>query len=176
VPKGLLNYYSSPLVVLFFCKPSSPQLLHDLRKKLGSRGQVKKIVSFRMPLPVHIAQPCSQGGIGGGIAKISALIVEPLRKPVPGFGSVLVCGEKPGQLTLELLRRQLIMRQADQGKILGKQFGLHEVVKRRSKLAHGEVARGSKQHHHAWTSSLANFLKLVFLIRRYRRRHGPAPS
>ncbi len=162
VPKGFFNHDPPPASRVLVGQSRLPQLLHDGSKELRRRGQVEQIVALGAVFAVHAGQLGGESRISGWIGEFAALVIKPLGEPLKVFGAPVFGMQKTGDLIAKLVASQVVERDAHDGKSLGQQFGLDQVIKGRDELALGQVAGSAEQNHDARTRHLANLF--VFLL------------
>src|SRR5882724_4369371 len=108
VPERFLDHNASPAPLLLVRQSGGSKVLDNLPKKLRRRRQIKHVIASGLDLPIEIAEPSGKGGIGARIRKLSALIEEPLREPLPRFRSAIFSGQKPGYMGSKLVEIQVV--------------------------------------------------------------------
>ena len=94
IPKRLFDDNPPPVAVFLNRKFCQSQLLGDGGKKLGRRGQIKKIVATRTMFAVDLFQVSLEIGIGIRVGETSTHVGKPLGEPFPGAVSRSSAGRK----------------------------------------------------------------------------------
>src|SRR4029077_400813 len=137
VSERLLDHNAPPASILLVRQTGSSQLLDNGREKLGCGRQIEQVVALDLALPIQVAEPIAEGRIGLGIREVPALVVEPLREPLPSISAAILGGQEAGYLVTKLFEAQVIDRNANDSEVLRQQLCLHQVEKRRNQLPLG---------------------------------------
>src|SRR6266567_541337 len=168
VAKRFLNNHSPPAAILLTGVPDLTQLLDDGRKEFGRSREIEEIVALSIVLLINLAEPSANRGVRCRIAKIAALIVEPLLKPVPGRRAAVLGRKERSDLAAKLFLAQWVNRNSQNREVFWKQRSLPQIEERWNELSLGEITRRAKEHHGTGAGRLVEMWCLLFLISRYR--------
>src|SRR5690349_9220234 len=152
VTKRLFDDDSRPPSVLLFRQATQTPHFDDGREESGRHRQIKEPITQRVVLPIRLGDLLLEAFVRFRVLKITFDVIDALAHPVEELWVDRRRGELRNLLherSSKALRSEVVHRKANDCKLLGKEFFLGQIAKRRDELAFGQVAGSPANGHYA---------------------------